>query len=59
MKKEEFEMKCCGGLGSFGKCGRGTKKDCKGLHCRCMSKDCPNMHYVDCYEHYIHVEHVK
>ena len=53
------EMKCCGGLGLFGRCGRGTRKGCSGLHCRCMEKDCPNMHYVDCYEHYIHVEYVS
>lgn len=56
-KKEE--KKCCGGLGLFGKCGRGTKTGCKGIHCRCMGKDCTNMHYVDCLEHYIHVEHIE
>ena len=53
----EKKMLCCGGLGEMSKCGRGTKKGCTGLHCKCMQKDCPNMHYVDCYEHYIHVEH--
>lgn len=51
------EMKCCGGLGPFGKCGRGTKKGCTGAHCRCMEQSCPNMHYIDCFEHYIHWEH--
>jgi len=50
-------MKCCGGLGLFGKCGRGTKKGCSGIHCKCMQPDCPNMHYVDCFAHYIHVEY--
>lgn len=54
----EEERKCCGGLGLFGKCGRGQRKGCTGAHCRCMEKDCPNMHYIDCYEHYIHVEYV-
>lgn len=55
------ETKCCGGLGLFGKCGRGTKKPCSGLHCKCMNLkgECPDMHYLDCYEHYIHVEHVE
>lgn len=57
------EMKCCAGTGTFGNCGRGTKKlidgtDCIGVHCRCMQKDCFNMHYVDCYKHYIHIEKV-
>lgn len=49
---------CCSGLGEFGKCGRGTRTGCTGLHCRCMGGGCPEMHYVDCKEHYIHVEHI-
>lgn len=55
------EMKCCNGLGLFGKCGRGTKKGCTGAHCKCMNigNSCPNMHYVDCFEHYIHIEFVE
>lgn len=24
-----------------------TEKECKGIHCRCMSGDCPNQHYAD------------
>ena len=52
-------MKCCGGLGLMGKCGRGTKKGCNGVHCKCMEDACGNMHYVDCFEHYIHLEHVE
>lgn len=65
----EFEVKagemftqklCCSGLGKpgIGNCGRGTRKGCNGSHCKCMEKDCTNMHYVDCFEHYIHVEHI-
>lgn len=53
------KMLCCGGLGLMGKCGRGTKKGCRGVHCKCMQNDCHNLHYVDCWEHYIHVEHPK
>lgn len=49
-------MKCCEGLGYFGKCGRGLKKGCPEAHCKCTEKDCKEMHYVDCFEHYIHVE---
>jgi hypothetical protein len=26
-------------------------KKCNGLHCRCMQKDCPNVHSADCAEH--------
>lgn len=26
-------------------------KNCNGLHCRCMEKNCPNTHYADCSEH--------
>ena len=48
---------CCGkSEGGMGKCGRGTRKNCSGAHCKCMQADCPEMHYVDCFEHYIHVE---
>lgn len=55
------EVLCCGGLGSItkGECGRGTKTGCVGMHCKCMQKDCSNMHYVDCREHYIHVEYLE
>ncbi len=51
--------KCCDGFGLFGQCGRGERGGCTGVHCRCMEKDCLNMHYVDCKEHYIHVEHIE
>lgn len=27
-------------------------------YCKCMEKDCTNIHYVDCAKHYIHVQHV-
>lgn len=50
--------KCCIGLAKMGQCGRGKWEGCNGEHCRCMEKDCSNMHYVDCYEHYIHVEFI-
>lgn len=53
------EMRCCDGKGTFAKCGRGEKKGCTGVHCRCMLSWCPKMHYVDCREHYIHVEFVE
>lgn len=52
-------MKCCNGLGEFAKCGRGLKKGCNGAHCRCIQKGCTNMHYVDCFEHYIHSEYIE
>ena len=58
---QEDEKLCCGGLGPFGKCGRGMKVPCPGGHCKCMniSNTCSEMHYVDCKQHYIHVEHVE
>lgn len=60
MKNSKLKtMKCCAGTGTFGNCGRGTRKGCNGSHCKCMKKDCPEMHYVDCYKHYIHAELVK
>ncbi len=47
------EKKCCDGEPI---CLRGRREGCKGFHCRCMGKDCNNMHYADCKEHYIHRE---
>jgi hypothetical protein len=59
--QDKEEKKCCGGIGPFGKCGRGTKEGCIGVHCKCVNldKQCPNMHYVDCKKCYIHVEHCE
>ncbi len=57
-KLRERHALCCGGLGDFGKCGAGMRKGCTGVHCKCMEKGCPNMHYMDCFEHYIHVEYI-
>ena len=48
--------KCCNSASPFGKCGRGEKDGCQGIHCKCMGDGCPNMHYVDCRQHYIHIE---
>ena len=48
--------KCCGSSAAFGKCGRGEKDGCTGIHCKCMQNGCTNMHYVECKQHYIHVE---
>lgn len=47
---------CCHSSAPMGKCGRGLKKGCNGTHCKCMGGGCSEMHYVDCFEHYIHVE---
>ena len=58
LAKKVREMKCCGGLGPFGNCGRGKILGCNGLHCKCMRQECSAMHYVDCRQHYIHVEHL-
>lgn len=52
-------LKCCGTSFPLGKCSRGMKKGCSGVHCKCMEVDCPNMHYIDCFEHYIHVENTE
>lgn len=56
METNKETKKCCSGLGPFGNCGRGTREGCMGIHCKCMETSCSNMHYVDCKQHYIHVE---
>jgi hypothetical protein len=54
-----IEKTCCGTNFPLGKCSRGMRKGCNGSHCKCMDVKCDNTHYVDCFDHYIHVENAE